>query len=125
MDRWALMLPARPLRVPGPLAIVLIPVAANRECHDRQPDPRTPAQDGHRPILVDIAQVLGVDPAAVRADADVAPVVIGQATLHLNRRVRHQPTNERIVPIRAGAQIDPAGRQRLLGYGRHGHSQCQ
>src|SRR5258708_3509658 len=82
--RW-MMRPAGLLAVPWPAPIIIAPVGADRERHDRQADHRAVAHHRHIAALIGITESPRIHPSAQGRSGDVTPLVLAEATHHANR----------------------------------------
>ncbi|PBI82605.1 hypothetical protein BKP43_64670 [Variovorax boronicumulans] len=107
--------PPAPVAVPGAVAVVVGPVAADHEAHDRHADDRAVGGQRHALLLVGVVEVPGPDPAPPAVGQHhVAPAVAAGAADHVDRLPRPEPCHQRVVARGPGAQVDRAAREGLL-----------
>jgi hypothetical protein len=110
----------------GPVAVVVGPVAADREADDRHPDQRAIGRQRHALVLVGVVEVARPDPAALAVGQHhVAPAVAVGTADHVERLARRQLRHQRIVARGAGAQVDGAAGEGLLRLRRERQGQGQ
>ncbi len=111
------MRPVRLLSVPGPVAIILVPISAKGKGDDRQSDAAAVAHHRYRIALVRIVQVLRIHPTPIAVrQRYIAPGIAVDTTSHRYRRAGTKLRHQRIIACRTGPQIDVfAGKCLLLG----------
>src|SRR3954454_10719168 len=99
-----MLLPLRALAIEWSRAVVAIPIVADREGDCRQGETRSVLEDRHATIVVRIRELARIHPPAIRAEVDVAPAVIGDATVHVDGHASAERRHHRIVV--AGSRMD-------------------
>jgi hypothetical protein len=100
------MVPMLYVGVPRTAVIVVAPIMAEVERDEGHPDLRGDLDQTTAVALVVGLQEASGHPAAIRPDADVAPVPALLAAENLDRRTGPQPQNRRVVRPRAGPQAE-------------------
>src|SRR6185437_386409 len=115
LARWeSSMRPRVTLRIPGPSPVIVTPVAHEGEGDDRQTELRSIRVERHPTALVDEGDSAGVDPPPAVLERDVAPAPIVQAAVHVERRPGIELGDQRVLPIRARADVHRTGRVGVL-----------
>jgi hypothetical protein len=118
------MRPARLLVVPGPAAIIVAPVIANRKTEDRQAEHRAIVHQRDVATLVWRTEQRRKHPAAQIRRRDIAPLVVGDTAHHRHRYSGRQLRDDRVIGSRARAHVDAARRESLrLRVGHDGQRQ--
>ena len=105
---WRVTAPATLLAIPGPIAVVRAPIVPDAERQDWQAYHGSVTQDRHFGALIRIPEIACVDPAAHTPGADhVTPAESLGTTRHFEWRARWELGDQRIVALRASAQIHP------------------
>jgi hypothetical protein len=99
-------IPVIALTIEGTVGVVIAPIRTDHEAHDRQADARTVVFYVDGLVLIQVLQVARGDPAAVRANDDIAPFVTLYASLDIDADTGGNDVDGRITDIRAGAQVD-------------------
>jgi hypothetical protein len=102
--RLGAMLPAIAIVEPRAIAVIAVPVRADREPGDRYADDRAVFDQRHVVALVGIVELLRVDPAAHARQRDVAPRVVAQTAEHVHRGAGRKLRDHRIVGCRPGIE---------------------
>src|SRR5437867_723939 len=115
--RWPIH-PITAVSVPGPVAIVPVPIRSQRKGDDWEAEARSINEDRNAPGLIRIREVAGINPASVIGENHVAPAPVAQATHHLNRKAGLELGHHGIAAVWSRTNIDSSRRERLL-CGRH------
>lgn len=100
--RRRMMLPARFIAVPRPVAVVTAPVASDGKGDDRKPDYGPVIHHWNIGALIRIAQAAAIGPATQVRRCHVAPCIAFDAAHHGDRDAAGQLRHRRIVVARAG-----------------------
>jgi hypothetical protein len=109
--RWWAMhvgaaIPVIALTIEGAVGVVIAPIRADHKAHDRQADAGAIVLYVDGLVLIKVLQVARCDPAAIRANDDIAPLVALHATLDVDADTGRNDADGRITDIRAGTQVD-------------------
>lgn len=99
------MAPIVALPVPGPAAVVVVPIRQEREGDDRQTETRSVGIQGDSFTLIDEREATRINPTPRIVEGHVTPAPVAQATLHVERRPLIELRNQRVVAVRAGANV--------------------
>jgi hypothetical protein len=91
------------------VAVVVVPIRAERERHDAEAEARTIVGDQHHPAVIVVFEEAGGDPAALAERDHVAPGPVLEAADHFDRLTRGDVQHARIAPVGTGAHVDAAG----------------
>ena len=96
--------PVLPLRIPGTIAIVRIPVVPDTERENPQAYRGAVIEHRNIPALVGVNDASCVNPSPVRVRHDVAPAIVAQTALDRDRDTGRQYNDWGILGRRAGAK---------------------
>jgi hypothetical protein len=69
--------------VPGTASVIAVPVVADTECQDADPQTGAKLKDGHAAVLIIVIQVIAVNPTAVALPVHIAPGPVIETTIHI------------------------------------------
>ena len=108
--RWWAMheraaIPVIALTIEGAVGVVVAPIRADHEAHDRQADARAIVLYVNRLVLIQVLQVARCDPAAIRSDDDITPFVALHAALNIDTNTGGNDVDGRITDIRTSTKV--------------------
>ena len=113
VDRWPrwrpmhvrAAIPVIALTIEGAVGVVIAPIGTDHKAHDRQADTWAIILYIDGLVLIQVLQVTRCDPAAIRADDDIAPFVALHTALDIDADAGGNDIDGRITDIRTGAQV--------------------
>lgn len=98
-------IPVIALTIEGAVSVVIAPIRADHKAHDRQADTWAIVLHVDGLVLIQVLQVARCDPAAIRADDDIAPLVALHTALDIDADAGGNDIDGRITDIRTGTQV--------------------
>ena len=106
--------PARAIVIPRAIAIVIVPVAQQREGHDWQTDGCAIVVEWDAAALISVLQPARRNPAAVVGEHDVTPRIVAEAANDLDGISGRQRGDGGIGHVGTGARVDATVRPGFL-----------